>query len=319
MKRWLAAGLWYLASVHATALEVDAIGITVSDVDRSVAFYRDVLGFVPIDEREVSGDDVERLFGVFGARVRSARLALGDERIELVEWLAPRGRPYPPDMRSNDHSFQHAAIVVSDMARAYAVLREHRVTHASTGPQRLPDWNPNAGGIEAFYFRDPDGNFLELIHFPAGKGQARWQQPEGKLFLGIDHTAIVVADTEASVAFYRDRLGFEVAGHSENWGTEQEHLNNVFGARLRITALAPDRGPGVELLEYLAPTGGRAMPADTAANDLWFWHVQVVPDALDDARAVNLADGKLGYDRGVLIRDPDGHASLMIDVAGEIR
>ena len=43
-----------------------------------------------------------------------------------------------------------------------------------------------------------------------------------------------------------------IAGTSENYGVEQEHLNNVFGARLRITALRAARGPGVELLEYLA-------------------------------------------------------------------
>jgi catechol 2,3-dioxygenase-like lactoylglutathione lyase family enzyme len=316
MNRWLASFLLWFVTAGAHALGVDAIGITVSDADRSTAFYRDVLGFVVIEDREVAGDDVERLFGVFGARVRAVRMALGEERIELMEWLAPHGRPYPVDMRSNDRAFQHIAIVVSDMSTAYRVLRNHRVTHASTGPQRLPDWNPNAGGIEAFYFRDPDGNFLELIRFPAGKGRARWQHAEGRVFLGIDHTAVVVADTEASIAFYRDRLGFEVAGHGENWGTEQEHLNNVFGARLRITALLADDGPGVELLEYLAPAGGRPMPADTAANDLWFWHVQIVPDALDPTRAVVLADRSLGYGRGQLVRDPDGHASLLVADTG---
>ena len=49
--------------------------------------------------------------------------------------------------------------------------------------------------------------------------------------------AIVVADTDVSLAFYRDALGMRVAGSSENYGSEQEHLNNIFGARLRITAL----------------------------------------------------------------------------------
>ena len=67
-----------------------------------------------------------------------------------------------------------------------------------------------------------------------------------KLFLGIDHTAIVVGNTEASLKFYRDALGLQIAGTSENYGTEQEHLNNVFGARLRITSLrAGSGGPGI--------------------------------------------------------------------------
>src|SRR5205807_1980594 len=78
------------------------------------------------------------------------------------------------ESRSNDRWFQHVAIIVSDMAAAYARLRSFNVQHASSGPQRLPDWNRNAGGIEAFYFRDPDGHNLEVLAFPAGKGLARW-------------------------------------------------------------------------------------------------------------------------------------------------
>src|SRR6185369_13604141 len=100
----------------------------------------------------------------------------------------------------------------------------------------------------------------------------------GKLFLGVDHTAIVVADTGASLRFYRDLLGMRVAGESENHGTEQEHLNNVFGARLRITALRAAAGPGIELLEYLAPGDGRIYPADSRANDLWSWQTRLATD-----------------------------------------
>ena len=91
-----------------------------------------------------------------------------------------------------------------------------------------------------------------------------------RLFLGIDHTAIVVADTEASLAFYRDLLGLRVAGESVNYGPEQEHLNNVFGARLRITGLRAPRGPGIEFLEYLAPRNGRPATG-IQANDLAHW------------------------------------------------
>jgi catechol 2,3-dioxygenase-like lactoylglutathione lyase family enzyme len=258
-------------------------------------------------------------------RLRVARLRLGDERLELMEFLAPHGRPIPPDMQSNDHDFQHVAIVVSDMQAAYARLRRFKVQHASTAPQRLPDSNPDAGGIEAFYFRDPDGHYLELLMFPPGKGAAKWHGQNGRLFLGIDHTAIVVSDTEASLRFYRDVLGLRVAGTSENFGTEQEHLNNVFGAHLRITSLRAAQGPGIELLEYLAPRSGRAAPADTAADDLWYWQVNLRaadPAALEprlrEARVqllspqlARLQDGALGFTAGLIVRDPDGHASLI--------
>ena len=71
----------------------------------------------------------------------------------MTEYLTPRGRPIPVDSRSNDQWFQHIAIVVSDMDKAYQQLRAHKVQHTSTGPQRIPDWNKAAAGIKAFYFR----------------------------------------------------------------------------------------------------------------------------------------------------------------------
>lgn len=195
---------------------VDSIGLTVSDLDRSVEFYSKVLSFEKVSETEAAGEEYEHLLGLFALRMRTARMRLGDEFIELTEFLAPRGRPAPVDSRSNDGWFQHIAIIVSDMDRAYAVLRQNKVQHASPEPQRLPDWNRNAGGIRAFYFRDPDGHPLEVLAFPPGKGDPRWHRPTDRLFLGIDHTAIVVADTRASLAFYRDLLGLQVAGESEN-------------------------------------------------------------------------------------------------------
>jgi catechol 2,3-dioxygenase-like lactoylglutathione lyase family enzyme len=201
------------------------------------------------------------------------------------------------------------------MDRAYAVLRAHHVGYSSTAPQRLPDWNPNAGGIQAFYFRDPDGNNLEVLAFPPGKGEPRWQRKDG-LFLGIDHTAIVIGNTERSLAFYRDRLGLRVAGASENYGTEQEHLNNVRGAHLRITALRGARGPGIEFLEYLAPGDGRDMPADSRATDAWYWQINLA--AADPARigtAIDLPGRELGAVRGLVARDPDGHANFIYGAA----
>jgi catechol 2,3-dioxygenase-like lactoylglutathione lyase family enzyme len=306
------------------ARAVATVGMTVGDMDRSVAFYRDVLGFVAESDVEVAGDVFERLHGVFGARARVARLRLGDETLELTEYLAPRGRPVPADAAANDRSFQHVAIIVSDMDAAYARLRAAKVPHASTSPQELPAWNAAAGGIKAFYFRDPDGHFLEVLWFPPGKGDAKWQARDRGLFLGLDHTAIVAGDTDASAAFYRDTLGLRVAGASENFGIEQERLNNVFGARLRITTLRAPQGPGVELLEYLAPRTGRAMPADTRATDLWHWQTTIAVDAgleglvrhglwaLVSPGVMTLSDDRLGFRTGLLVRDPDGHAVRVV-------
>ena len=193
---------------------VDAIGITVSDMDRAVDFYSKVLTFEKVSDTEVAGEDYERLEGVFGLRIRVVRMRLGDEFIELTEYLAPKGRPIPVDSRSNDRWFQHIAIIVSDMDKAYALLRRNKVEHASSGPQRLPDWNKNAAGISAFYFKDPDGHPVEVLQFPPDKGLEKWHLPTDKLFLGIDHTAIVVWDTDASIQFYRDLLGMHGPGRA---------------------------------------------------------------------------------------------------------
>ena len=103
---------------------VGAVGLTVADLDRSIRFYRDVLSFNVVGQTETLGPELEQLEGVFGAHVRSARLKLGAEEIVLTEYLTPRGRPVPLDMRSNDRAFQHLAIVVSDMPRAYQSLRD---------------------------------------------------------------------------------------------------------------------------------------------------------------------------------------------------
>ena len=126
------------------------------------------------------------------------------------------------------HSF---ANIVSEMDIACRWLGQHKVEHASSGTQRLADWNKSAGGFRVFYLRVPDGHYLEILRFPAGKGNPKWQRSDGKLSLGVDHTAIVVGDAEESLHFYRDVLGLKVIGESENYDTEQEHLNKAFLVR----------------------------------------------------------------------------------------
>jgi catechol 2,3-dioxygenase-like lactoylglutathione lyase family enzyme len=118
-------------------------------------FYNGALSFVPSNDAESP----------------AIALQLGEEIIELVQGAA---RPVPYHSRSNGRRFQHLAIVVSDIDRAYAVVRREGATPISAGPQALPASNPDAGGIRAVSFRDPDGHPLELIQFPPGKGEARW-------------------------------------------------------------------------------------------------------------------------------------------------
>ena len=244
-----------------TITEVKSIGMMVGDMDRSIDFYTTVLGFRQTGDRQITGmasADISSLQtdpqpAAANLQLRVVTLQLGAETIELTECLTHPGRSIPPDSRSNDRWFQHLAIVVSDMERAYQHVCQHNVVQVSPSPQTLPDWNPVAGGIQAVYFQDPDGHNLELIHFPAAKAAPKWQQPTTALFLGIDHTAIVVADTAASRAFYCDLLGMELKQTSENFGSEQELLSGIAGVKVRISSLSAPVGMGIELLEYLEP------------------------------------------------------------------
>jgi catechol 2,3-dioxygenase-like lactoylglutathione lyase family enzyme len=301
-------------ALHAGVREVAAIGLTVNDLGSELNFFTNTLPFQLVAITETGGRNQDALLGLNQVKLRVAELRLGEEHITLTEHLVSPGRPIPTDSRSDDHWFQHIAIVVSDMDKAYEQLRVHRVKYVSTEPQTLPAWNENAAGIKAFYFRDPENHVLEIIFFPPGKGDAKWQRPTTNLFLGIDHTAIVVSDTDRSLAFYRDTLGMRVAGGSENYGVEQEHLNQVFGARLRITALRAERGPGIEFLEYLTPPGGRVVPGDAKANDLIFWNTHLTVDNLAKLTAamheqrVPFVSRPEQRRRALIVRDPDGHA-----------
>jgi catechol 2,3-dioxygenase-like lactoylglutathione lyase family enzyme len=325
LSTWPAASIAGPSDVQRLAM----IGFTVSDMDRSVAFYSDVLTFEKVADFRVHGSSYEQLEGVFGANMRIVHMRLGEQLLELTQYIAPPGgRPIPVPSHSNDLWFEHMAIVVSDMERAYQVLQQHGVQQISPEPQTIPPSNVPAAGIKAIKFRDPDGHDLELIWFPPGKGAPRWQKTDDRLFLGLSHTAMTISDTEASLAFYRDLLGMKIIGGSLNTGITQAYLDNVFGARVKVTAVAPpDQPPHVEFLEYETPLGGRPMPPDTRANDLWHWQTSVVVEDVEAAtenlrdagvrfvspEVIEVPDPYLGFTRAVMVLDPDGHAIRLVE------
>lgn len=184
----------------------------------------------------------------FGATLAAGGVALGAQRIELAPASDHGGEPAP----SNGTDFQHCALVVSDMEAAYVHLRgvPSWTPISRAGPERLP---AASGGVDAFKFRDPDGHPLELLAFPPDAVPPIWRDRPG-LFLGIDHTAITVADTERSITFYAG-LGFRVASQGLNCGPEQARLDAVDDPVVEVTGLTPPGGapPHLELLRYRAP------------------------------------------------------------------
>lgn len=226
------------------------VSITVSNLEALTRFYCDVLGFSFLGEEAVLADEGKRL--MLDCPARRAHLQLGEERLEL---LCPGalGRPYPPRSSATDAWFQHIAIVVSDMEAAYTRLCAYGVTPITIGgPQMLP---PSSGGVAAFKFRDPDGHPLELLAFPSGADDPRWQRgATASPFLGIDHSAIVVQDAARAMAFY-EGLGLSVAARTLNQGPKQERLDGAADVRADVIALRPGvvSTPHIELLSYQNP------------------------------------------------------------------
>lgn len=312
--------------VAAQVERVDEVAIVVSDADAAADYYRKTLDFSLVSDSREGGAAVGRLYGFHGLQLRTVRMRLGQQQIALVQFIAPgRGRSLPIDSRSQDRWFQHFAIIVSNMEAAFQRVRQGNTKAITNGPpQLLP---PNTGGVTAYKFRDPDGHPLELLMLPAGVGRELWHQGGSATFLGIDHSAIGVADTPATVHFYRDLLGFDVVGGSLNQGAGQQALDAAADAIVAITPVRPpDRvSMGIEFLNYLAPRDGRPMPPETRANDIWATELRMTVRDLDQL-AVKLAQAGVvflspgivtgngaGSRKALRIRDPDGHALLLTE------
>ena len=308
-----------------SAIAVEKVTVTVNDLKVSVPFYENLLGFKKVRENTISGQALNRLVGIDNPKLtlNTVTLRLGEEEIELQEFVDEEHvNQIPIDSKSNDLWFQHIAIVVSDMEKAYKKLWEYGVTHVSTSPQELPEYITAAAGIKAFYFQDPDQHNLELIYFPKDKGNVKWQKSRDRLFLGIDHTAIGIGKTKKATFFYENIVGLKTMGHSENYGSEQEHLNQVFGARLWISGLQAKKGIGVEFLEYIAPPGGRTYPDTSRPTDIWHWHttikvahIELIYKSLLEQNANFISNGIVALEgkNQFMVRDVDGHALLITE------
>ena len=267
-------------------------------------------------ERREEDAAFSALMGVPSARARQTVLRFGDEEVSLLSFDPP-GRPYPAGSTSSDLWFQHFAFIVSDMDAAYARLRRVRrfVPISEGGPQTLP---PASGSVVAFKFRDAEGHPLEFLAFPDGEGPEVWQEKRGHgLVLGIDHSAIAVSDTAASVAFFAAAFGLKLAMQSENVGSEQSRMDAVPEARVTVSGLVPVVAPPhVELLGYKVGAR-RAADSTTRSDDVVATHfvletadLPTIVEALTEQGArfispgiVSLADGR----PAIMVLDPDGH------------
>ena len=152
-----------LGSVHHT-------GFTVSDLDRSLAFYRDQLGLEVIAQQEKQGGYLGEVVGYPDAHVRMAHLRVpgGKHVVELFEYFAPEG-VHPSRIEPRDVGTAHLCFVVDDLPAAYEQLLAAGVD-TFVSPPVLVDTGINTGGY-GVYLRDPDGIVVEIFQPPVRAGE----------------------------------------------------------------------------------------------------------------------------------------------------
>jgi len=141
-------------------ISADHTGITVLNLERSLAFWRDVLGFELSHTAHQTGELAKEITGVVGAEIKIAVLrAPGGHKIELLEYLAPSDRKRI-DVRPCDVGHVHVALLVDDLD---AILEKIAGSGwKATGKPQTLKMGPNAGK-RVVYVRDPDGTTIEFM------------------------------------------------------------------------------------------------------------------------------------------------------------
>jgi len=144
-------------------IAADHTGVTVSNLERSLAFWRDVLGFELSHRAHQTGELAEEITGVKDAEISIAVVKAPGHKIELLEYLAPVDRKQHVDLRPCDVGHVHVALTVDNLD---AVLRAIAASgwKAAGKPQTLES-GPNAGK-RVVYVRDPDGTTIEFMQPP---------------------------------------------------------------------------------------------------------------------------------------------------------
>ncbi len=144
--------------------EIMHVGITVRDIDKSIAFYRDVLGLTFQGELVMQGKETDLLFGRENCKVRVAYLNGNDNRmappVELIQFVGEEADRADSDLSKT--SISEICFKVKDIDEEYKMLIKHGVECLSK-PQYFDFTDYGFGKSKALYFKDPDGIILELM------------------------------------------------------------------------------------------------------------------------------------------------------------
>ncbi len=144
---------------------IDHVAVIVSDLDRSMRFYEDILGLKPLysPPKESSGEELSKAVNLPDTRMRFVMYEVnhGTTKLEVIQYLSPKGRPN--DRRNCDQGVMHLAFKVSNLEKTYSELKSKGVRFNSrpnkveSGPEK---------GLRWVYFTDPDGVTIELVELP---------------------------------------------------------------------------------------------------------------------------------------------------------
>jgi glyoxylase I family protein len=147
-------------------LAADHTGITVSNLERSLAFWRDVLGFELSHRAHQTGELAAEITGVPGAEILIAVVKTPGHKIELLEYRAPADRKQEVDLRPCDVGSVHVALTVDNLDAVVETIAASGWKVAGK-PQTLTT-GPNAGK-RVIYVRDPDGTTIEFMQPPPAR------------------------------------------------------------------------------------------------------------------------------------------------------
>lgn len=140
---------------------IEHVGLSVTDMERSLAFYRDILGFevLRVQDRGPDGN-LGKLVGMPGCRARVAQIRLGEAILELFEYKEPRGNvAIARARRQADYGWVHVAVISTDVIRDHVRLRSAGVEFLSEPVEVRP-------GAWVVFFKGPDGEAIELRQTP---------------------------------------------------------------------------------------------------------------------------------------------------------
>ena len=135
------------------------IALSVSNMERSLAFYRDLLGMETLMDLDITDDRIARVIGVPGAKCRIVHLKLGANILELFQYSSPTGATRARQLQQYDHGFTHIGFEVNDFHNHIAELKKQNVEFLG----EPVEFRPN---VWVAYFRGPDGEVCEFRQLP---------------------------------------------------------------------------------------------------------------------------------------------------------